>query len=102
MWKRIEKSWADLKASPPGERFEERYHRHRRAREERNSAMVLFRAVIAAAVALLGVLLLFAPGPGLLLLGAGAVVLATESLAVARLLDRMEIRVRRVLRGLRH
>lgn len=101
MRERLERGWSELKSSAPGERFEARYHRHRRARAKRHSLEVLIRAAIAAALALVGVLLLFAPGPGLLLLAAGAAILATESLAVARFLDRVEIRARRMLRALR-
>lgn len=46
-------------------------------------------------LAFVGFLLLFAPGPGTLLLLAGAALIAQQSERAARLLDWFEIRVRR-------
>jgi hypothetical protein len=48
-----------------------------------------------------GFILLFVPGPGLLLIAVGAALLARESLAVARALDWLEVRGRRLARRVR-
>ena len=89
MLKRLREIWAALKAGEPGRRFQDR---HRRIRERRGKRVS--RSVIGTGLVLTGIVLLFLPGPGTLLLIAGAGLLGGESLAVARMLDRLELRVR--------
>ena len=91
--------WRRLKAGQPGMRFQRQY---RENRESRKSGWQRWGAVGAAAgLILVGVVLLFVPGPGLLLIGAGAAVLARESLAVSRALDWLEIRGRHLVQRVR-
>jgi uncharacterized protein (TIGR02611 family) len=59
--------------------------------------MILLGLVIIAG----GVVLLPAPGPGWLVIGAGAALLAREFLFLARFLDRLEVRLRRIAGRLR-
>jgi hypothetical protein len=47
---------------------------------------------------LLGIFLLVVPGPGIPLLAAGAALLAQQSRGTAELLDRTELRLRRMFR----
>ena len=50
----------------------------------------------------MGLVLLIAPGPGVLFLALGAMLIAQESLSAARFLDWADIRLRRLtIRGLR-
>ncbi|HEY5897237.1 MAG TPA: PGPGW domain-containing protein [Burkholderiales bacterium] len=97
MLRRVRQSWKELKHGKPGRRFRERYDR-RRARPGRT---VLRKwAVISAGVLaiLAGIVLLPLPGPGLLVLAGGALLIAEESRATARLLDWIESKARRVVR----
>jgi hypothetical protein len=48
-----------------------------------------------------GVVMLVAPGPGILVIGVGGALLAEESLTAARILDWLELRIRRVISALR-
>ena len=53
------------------------------------------------AVLLAGAVMLVAPGPGILVFALGAALVAEESLWMAKLLDRMEVRIRRAISALR-
>ena len=68
------RSWEALKRDPPGERF----HRHyRRRHEQERSRLIRLRVVGLASVLIgVGVVLLFVPGPGTVLIGLGAAVVA--------------------------
>jgi hypothetical protein len=82
--------------SQPGRRFEERYWRKRHAAHRGLKRL----AWIASAVLFLVLGLVFSvlPGPGIVFLLAGFGMLAQESLAVARALDRAELALRRLFR----
>jgi hypothetical protein len=95
----LKRRWRRLRAGQPGARFQRQY---RENRESRKSGLHRWGAVAAGAgLILVGIILLFIPGPGLLFIATGGAVLATESLAVARVLDWLEIRGRRVIGRLR-
>jgi len=86
----------ELRKAKPGERFEQFYRQgHRRNGSAPRRPLVLGIGLVSA---LIGVILLFTPGPGLLFLFAGGAILAEESLTVARALDWTELRVRAVAR----
>ena len=82
--------WRELKQYAPGERFE-KFH----VTEQQRSHWVRF-AYLAAAVALLpiGVLFAFIPGPAVLFFALSAALFATQSLWLARRLDRGELALR--------
>jgi hypothetical protein len=86
--------WHSFKASRPGRRFQDRYER------TANAAGWRRWAVLAAGTALsvVGLMMLVTPGPGVLLLAVGATLLAEQSLWAACLLDRIELRLRKLLR----
>jgi hypothetical protein len=91
--------WRRLKAGQPGTRFQRQY---RENRESRKSGWQRWGSAAAAAgLILVGVVLLFVPGPGILFIGAGGAVLARESLVVARALDWVEVRGRRLWQRVR-
>ncbi|TVO59303.1 PGPGW domain-containing protein [Denitromonas halophila] len=94
MFERIKESWHSLKKSEPGERFQDRYHHHQSRRDGRPGLSVLLRLAGGTVVALLGLVMLFTPGPGLVFMAAGAALLGSESRIVARALDRLEVLVR--------
>ena len=85
--------WNRFAASPPGQRFQERY-RHKR--ENPRGGLARCGAVCAGIVlTLLGIVLLFVPGPGIPILAAGLALIAQESRVTAQFLDRAELRLRR-------
>lgn len=92
-------SWNRFAASPPGRRFQERY---RRKRENPRGRLARCGAVCAGIVlTLAGIFFLAVPGPGIPILALGLALIAQESRAAARLLDRTEVRVRRWLKRFR-
>ena len=84
--------WLELAHGTPGRRFRDRHgHAHNGLR----------RALFILAGALLivvGILLFVTPGPGMVVIGIGAAIIATESGRVAALLDELELRVRMLLK----
>lgn len=86
----------DLLRGSPGRRFSALY----RLRRQRKPRWLRIAGVVGGGMLmLLGVLLVPTPGPGLLALLLGAGLIATESLAFARALDRLELRLRELLGG---
>jgi hypothetical protein len=95
----LKRRWRRLRAGQPGARFQRQY---RENRESRKSGLHRWGAVAAGAgLILVGIILLFIPGPGLLLIAAGAALLARESQVLARALDWSEVRGRRLWRRVR-
>lgn len=93
----IKKKWREFQHGHPGRRFQERYERHRRARQNKPWYSNFLKIALAIALILIGVVLLFMPGPAILFFAVGAALLADHSQAVARPLDWTEVKVRQVL-----
>ena len=94
-WKRqLRKGWTELKASQPGERFEDAYHRQKRTGQGRSAAERLLRPILALLSFAIGVVLAFIPGPAVVFFALSATLLATQSLRVARALDQTEVWLR--------
>jgi uncharacterized protein (TIGR02611 family) len=90
------KHWRDLKRGQPGRRFQDSYQRARK-REAGSGAMERIILIVAALVCfLIGVVLTFIPGPAILFFFLGGGLLATESRWVARKMDWIEVRCRRL------
>lgn len=93
MLKRVKESWSKLKHGEPGSRFLEHYKRQQKKDQG-------FRRVlrVAAGIVLIpvGVFFLAVPGPGLVIIGIGAVLISQEFRWAAVALDRLEIRARRL------
>jgi hypothetical protein len=95
----VKGSWEALKSAPPGERFKRRYF-SRRELGRRGPKRVLM--IVAGSLLIgVGLFMLVAPGPGILVLVLGAALVAEESLPMARFLDWAEIRIRRAISALR-
>jgi uncharacterized protein (TIGR02611 family) len=95
MLKSLHKQWRDVTKVKPGNRFHNRYERRK---NRRCSAFVKpFYLMLGATVFIAGLVLMPAPGPGLLLVFLGAGMLAEESLLAARVLDRAELKLRAML-----
>jgi hypothetical protein len=90
----IATEWKQFAADPPGKRFERRYERLRGGGPHRTA----FRVVAGLVLLAIGIVLLFIPGPGTLVMLAGVGLFAGDSRRLARLLDRGEPPARRLVR----
>ena len=79
---------------PPGQRFQNRYWRHRTGRNQRSMLARIASLLLGGLLVIIGVALLVLPGPGLLCLAGAGALFASESLRVARSLDWLEVRAR--------
>src|SRR5690349_9891357 len=76
---------------PPGLRFQNRYWRHRAGRDQRSMLVRIGSLALGVVLAILGVLMLVLPGPGIVALALAGALFASESLRIARTLDRVEL-----------
>jgi uncharacterized protein (TIGR02611 family) len=90
----LRSEWHQLEKDPPGKRFQNRY---RRKHDERGGKKNPLMLVVGAVVMAVGVFLMPAPGPGVIVVLLGGALLSEESLFVARALDRLEVWVREVV-----
>lgn len=91
----LKRDWHRLRTGKPGDRFQGYQRAHAEAQHGKWIRLVSLGAgVLLIAV---GIIALPAPGPGWLIIGLGAALFARESVMVARALDAIEIRLRRVL-----
>lgn len=82
----VKQEWSHFRHDTPGERF--RNHRDRmKRRSKKHSLVALCIGVVLLAA---GVVLLFIPGPGLLLIVFGLALVASHSKRLSDLLDRAE------------
>lgn len=92
----LREEWRDLKRGRPGHRFQDRYERARR--EERSGFAKRVATIgVAALVLAIGAFFAVVPGPAIPFLFFGGALLAAESRLIARLMDWIEVRARRVL-----
>ena len=90
----LKRSWATFQKGRPGSRFVSFYRARKQARD---SSRLVF-LVVGILLLVGGVILLFIPGPGLLLIAFGGALVAQQSLWMARLLDKMEVAARKAAR----
>jgi hypothetical protein len=86
-----------FRASRPGRRFQDHYERKKGSR----GGSIYRCAAVAGGVLLflIGLFFLAVPGPGIPIVLAGAALLAQQSRGTAQLLDRTELRLRRLFRS---
>ncbi|MGE0790935.1 MAG: PGPGW domain-containing protein [Sandaracinaceae bacterium] len=87
---KLGEQWKAFKHDQPGHRFERQRERMQQAGRGLLIALVVLGSLLVAG----GGVLLFVPGPGLLLIVFGLALIAGVSKTLARLLDRAEPRVR--------
>lgn len=98
---RIKQYWRQLRHAPPGERFKRRYQLRQRNGHESTLRRVLLVG-LGVALACIGVVLMFIPGPAILFFFVAGAIFAEESRWVARALDALEVRLRRWWASLRN
>ena len=90
----VKRSWKAFARARPGRRFSAYYERQRR---KRHSALVKALWWVAGVVLVLaGAFLLVFPGPGLPVVAAGGALIASRSRPAARVMDWLELKLRRV------
>ena len=95
MWNmigRAKRSWRLFKSSKPGDRFQVRYY-YRKQRGPGRLSRIL-NIVVGSALVIFSAFFGWAPGPGLVTFVIGLAMVGGEFLAVARLLDWAEVRLR--------
>jgi hypothetical protein len=94
MLNELKPSWGVFEKAPAGKRFEALYE----ARKKSGGTSRLVFTVIGVLLLVGGVVLLFIPGPGLLLIAFGGALIAQQSLWLAKVLDRLELLLRKLAR----
>ncbi len=97
MWNLIgkaQRSWQLFKSSKPGDRFQVRYYRRKQSGPGRFSR--IFNIVVGSALVIFSTFFGWAPGPGLVTLVIGLMMVGGEFLAVARFLDWAEVWLRKL------
>ena len=92
MLKHFKAYWSELRRGQPGSRFQDQYEQNRR--EQKSPIGRVLRIIGGVALIPIGVFFLAVPGPGLLIVLMGAVLIAREFGFAARLLDALELRAR--------
>ena len=91
----LKQRWRRFAAAPPGQRFEAHFQRRQQTRPRE-----LHRKILAIGGGSLvmgaGLFFMLAPGPGVLIFLIGALLVAEESLMVARLMDGADLRLQRL------
>ena len=90
--------WNALRRSRPGRRFQERYEASRKKKSEVTLVSRLVRWILAVVAAVIGVVLVFIPGPAFVFFIIAGSLLASESRHVARACDWTELKCRAVAR----
>jgi hypothetical protein len=97
----LKEDWRHLKHGEPGQRFKDRYYLSQRRNRSRITFWRVFNIGAGSGIALGGLLMVIAPGPGWLAIFLGLGMLSGELLPVARILDRIEVRLRKLICWLR-
>lgn len=87
----------ELREGKPGHRFQDHYRHEKAESRSHRSRGRVWRLVIGIVAVVVGAVLCVIPGPGLPFIFLGGGLLASESLVVARVMDWLELRVRKIL-----
>ena len=96
MLRHLKQIWQRFRAGLPGRRFQQQFRLRQRFRS--GAARRVFFISAGILLAAVGVSLLFVPGPGIIILLVGAVLVAQQSSLAARAFDRIEIRLRKFIK----
>ena len=95
MFDTLQQRWRQFAAVPPGQRFEAHFDRRQQTRPRglHQKILALGGGVLVMGA---GIFFMLAPGPGILIFLVGALLVAEESMAAARLMDGADLRLRRL------
>ena len=94
----LRQHWQEFRQGEPGKRFQEYYERRH---GEGSALLCACRLVLGVALLLVGLVMMPAPGPGMVVVALAAVMVARESRTAARCFDAIELRLRGLLRRIR-
>lgn len=95
MLKKIKDDWREFADDEPGQRFQNRYYR-RREHEKGHILLRVFLITLGTVIAVGSLILAPLPGPGWGTVFIGLMILGGELLPAARLLDWMEVQLRKL------
>ncbi|HEY1053110.1 MAG TPA: PGPGW domain-containing protein [Prosthecobacter sp.] len=102
MFAHFHQHWEAFKASRPGRRFQDVHKRREQSGKAASSGVRKFLMIgLGLALTAAGMFFLVVPGPGTVGVFVGIALIASESLLVARLLDRLEVLLRPLFEWLR-
>jgi hypothetical protein len=101
VFEELKTDWRIIRDNPPGQRFQARYW-YRKIDSPLPPAKRILKITIGVTLLPVGVILWFIPGPGWLTIFLGLALLAGESKQLSRFLDEVEVRLRKIIRRLRH
>ena len=84
-----------------GRRFQDKYWARQAHRQDWSAGQKIIRALIAGIIIFIGIILLFLPGPGWLVIILGSAILAAENLTLAKMMDSAEFRLRKAWKEFR-
>jgi uncharacterized protein (TIGR02611 family) len=99
--KEMKRDWREFTESEPGSRFQDRYRR-RQEEEQGHMAKRIFLIVLGAIIAVGSLVTAPLPGPGWATVFLGLMILAGELLPAARLLDWLEVRLRKLWQSIQY
>lgn len=97
----IKEHWHQFKASKPGYRFQDSYHRRRQSGQKLSSFRRILNITVGSALVIFSAFFGWMPGPGVLTFFIGLALIAGELLPIARFLDWAEVRLRKLARWAR-
>ena len=98
MTERMRGSWRRFKASKPGHRFQDSYHRRQESGHGSFGVRRIVNITLGSLLVIGSAFLGWLPGPGILTFFLGLVLIASELAPVARLLDWSEVWLRKLTR----
>ncbi len=98
MLERWKTKWEYLKASKPGERFQDYYYRRQKKRGNRPQLKKLMTIASGIVIILIGVVFWFIPGSGWVIIIIGTGVIAGEARSIARFMDWCEVKIRKIVK----
>ena len=91
----LKKRWKSLKSGKPGKRFQDEYDKRHDEDSSRGKKFAIL--AVGAIILVAGIILMPAPGPGILIVAIGGALLAQESKIAARFLDWTEVKGRALI-----
>lgn len=98
MLSKLKRQWGEIRMGKPGHRFRAQFERNERAKAGKSFLRRWMMLFVAAMVLMIGIVLLFIPGPGIPFVILGASMLAEQFRPAANALDSLEVQLRKMAR----
>jgi hypothetical protein len=97
----LKSKWRELEHGTPGRRFQDRYEHNKERQSHRPAYRRFLKGGLGILLTLAGLAMLVMPGPAFLVIPLGLGLLADQARWLARLLDRAEVNLRRLLAAIK-